>query len=137
NAFALQNGLAHVDAHLPRATALDFQFQREHAPAGLDREGGLPHQAVVIHILGDATDAVAAHLGFAAVGVVHAHSGIGLVGRAEEDQAIRTDAAMPVADHPAESSRVVRHRLAEAIHVDVIIAGAVHFGETHVCSRPG
>src|SRR5947209_2020878 len=39
---------------------------------------------------------------------------------------------MAIADGPAKSGRIVRHRVAKAIDVDIVVAGAVHLGETHV-----
>src|SRR5947209_5882327 len=42
---------------------------------------------------------------------------------------------MPVADRSAQAGRVVRHRIAEAIDVDIIIAGPVHFREAHGSTR--
>src|ERR1700687_3770623 len=90
---------------------------------------------MVINELRDASDPVAAHFRLAAVGIEHAHARVRLVGGADEDQPIRTDPEMPIADGPAQSSRIMRHRVAEAIDVDILVADAVHFGETHVSSH--
>ena len=43
----------------------------------------------------------------------------------------RADAEMPVADRPTQAGGIGRHRFVEAIDVDVIVAGTLHFGETH------
>src|SRR5579885_1229164 len=86
---------------------------------------------MIVHKLRHATDTVAAHLRFAAVGVVHAHTGVGLVGRTDQDQTITADAEMAVADGAAESRRIVRHRLTKAIDIDVIVAAAVELPESH------
>src|SRR5262249_17268252 len=81
-------------------------------------------------------NAVAAHLGFAAVRVEHAHAHVGPLGRADEDQPVAADAEVAVADFSAQASRVARRRIAHAIHVDAIVGPAVHFGEAHGDIRP-
>src|SRR5437660_12053086 len=90
---------------------------------------------MVINKLRDASDAVAAHFRLAAVGIEHAHARISFVGGANEDQSVRADAEMPIADGPAQARGVVRHRVAQAIDVNVVVADAVHFGEMHVSSH--
>src|SRR5262249_12849230 len=77
-----------------------------------------------------AADAVAAHLRLAAVGVVHAHARVGLVGRADEDEAVGADAEMAVADLTAQTGWVVRHRVPGAIDVNVIVPATLPFHET-------
>src|SRR5207253_2443422 len=67
DALAREDRLAHVDAHLADLAGIDLHLQREHAAAGLDLQHRLLHDAVIVDILGQAADAVAAHLGFAAV----------------------------------------------------------------------
>src|SRR5690242_18494543 len=86
---------------------------------------------MIVNIFGHAANAVAAHLRLAAIGVVHAHTRVGLVGRTDKDQAIAADAEMAVADSATESGRIVRHRIPEAIDVDVIVPAALHFREAH------
>src|SRR5262249_40279617 len=110
---------------------LDFRLQDQDAAAGLERDAVLAGVAMVVEELGDTADAVAAHLGLAAVGVVHAHARVGLLGRADENEPVGADAEMPVADDAAQRGRVLGRRLADAIHVDVVVARAVHLGESH------
>ena len=78
--------------------------------------------AVVEHILGDAANAVAAHLAFGAVGVEHPHSGVGPLGGHDQDQAVAADAEVAVADGPRQRGRVVRGRLVERADIHVIVA---------------
>src|SRR5260370_10413724 len=86
---------------------------------------------MVIQEFGDTADAVSAHLGLAAVGVEHAHTGIRLVRRADQDQAVRADAEMAIADGTAKSCRIMRNRVAKAIDIDIVVARPMHLGETH------
>ena len=81
NLAAEQARRAHLDRDgLGGAAALDVAH--EAARAGVDRDRVLVDAAAVVEVLRDAADAVAAHLGFAAVGVEHAHACIGAWPRA-------------------------------------------------------
>ena len=85
--------------------AFDFEVEREDAAAGLDRQLLLGGDAVVVDVLGDAADAVAAHLAFGAVGVEHPHPGIGPLGGHDQDQAVAADAEVAVADGARQRAR--------------------------------
>src|SRR5262249_14142180 len=86
---------------------------------------------MVVDVLGDAAQPVAAHFRLAAVGVVHPHPRVGLPRRANQDQAVAADAEMPVADRARERCRISGEPLGETIDVNVIVAAALHFGEAH------
>ena len=113
---------------------MDIEFERENAAAGFDRERRLLRDAMIVNEFRDTTDAVAAHLALAAVGVEHAHAGVGFFRWANEDEPIRADAEMAVADDFRQGDRVFRSGLANAIDIDVVVAGALHFGEAHASS---
>src|SRR5262249_37669871 len=89
-------------------------------------------QAVIVKVLGDTANAVAAHLGFTAVGVVHAHACVGLVGGADQDETVGSDAEMTVADPAAQARRIVRYWAGETIDVDVIVPAPFLLGESHI-----
>src|SRR5947207_2968732 len=91
---------------------------------------------MVINIFGNAAQAVAAHLRLATVGVEHAHAGVGFLRRANQDQTIRPDSEMTVAHCPAQSGRIAGHGVPETIQIDVVVPGALHFGEAHYQPRP-
>ena len=116
-----------------RSTLPDFTSRcKVNTPRpGLDAQRVVGRQAVVVDELGDAADAVAAHLRLAAVGVEHAHLRVGDLGGADEDEAVAADAEVPVADAPGELGGVGGRRLADAIDVDVVVADAVHLVESH------
>src|SRR5262249_14348903 len=105
--------------------ATDFQVQGEDAAAGLDGQRRFAGDAVVVEVFPHTADAVAAHLRFTAISVEHAHAGVGLVGGANEDEAVSANAEMTVADSPAQPCGVVWHRVAEAIDIDVVVAAAL------------
>ena len=83
----------------------DLEVEREDAPAGLDRHLFFAGQAMIVEVLGDAADAVAAHLAFGAVGVEHPHPGVGPLGRHDQDQAVAADPEMAIADRHAPAAR--------------------------------
>ena len=73
-------------------------------PSSVSMRIGLASRAAVVDVLGDAADAVAAHLAAAAVGVVHLHPAVGGGRRAHQDQAVGADPVMP-ARHRARQAR--------------------------------
>src|ERR1043166_7883566 len=86
--------------------------------------------AVLNEILGDAPNAVAAHLAARAVGVVHFHATIGInagIGRTNKNEAVRSHAAMTVTDGPGQGGAInAFQRFAIAIDIDVVVAQSVH-----------
>jgi hypothetical protein len=131
-----EDRLAHVDPHAPHPLALDLEVQTKNAPARFDRERRLPDQAVVVDVFGDATNAVAAHFRFRAVGVEHPHPGVGRLGRENQDQAVAADAEVTVGDGPRQRGGIGRNRLVETADVDVVVARPVHLGESHPNTAP-
>src|SRR5262249_32017629 len=99
---------------------------------GVDGERRPRGPAAVEHELGDAADAVAAHLGAAAVRVVHLHAAgaLGPVAGADDDEAVRAHAAVAVGEAPG-GARGLGDLLPRAIDVDVVVAEPVHLGEFH------
>ena len=124
-----QDRLAHIDAHPPDHAVADFQFDRQHAAAGLDPQRRILAQPVVVDVLGDAADAVAAHFRLGAVGVEHPHPGVGPLAGTNEDQAVAADAEMAVGDSPRQFGGLLGHRFGEAIDVDVVVARPLHLRE--------
>ena len=92
-------------------------------------ELGLARDAVVVYVFGHAADAVAAHLGFAAVGVEHPHAGVGALRWADQDQAVAPDPPMAVADGARQHGHIIGNSLREAVHVDVVVARTLHLDE--------
>ena len=88
----------------------------------------LADHAVVIQILADAADAVAAHLTLRAVGVEDAHLRVRLVRGGNEDDTVAADAEMRFGKRDGQLFGV-RDLLFEAVDIDVIVAAAVHFCE--------
>ncbi len=91
---------------------------------------------MVVNVFGDAAHAVAAHLRFGAVGVEHPHASRGHFGRTDEDHAIAAHAKVPIRKAPAQCGRIGRKRLAKAIDVQIVVADAVHLGESHRTDSP-
>src|SRR5690242_4767675 len=85
---------------------------------------------MVIRILRHTSHAIAAHLSFGAVGVEHAHAYVGLRGRKDQDQTIRADAVMTIGDFLCNGAGV-GDGFGETIDVNIVVADAVHLGETH------
>src|SRR5262249_5614987 len=96
---ARQPGTAHVDGHAANQAALDVQRALEHARAGLDAQARAAHGRVgVVQELGDAADAVAAHLGLAAVRVEHAHARVRDLAGQDRQHAFAADAEAAIAE---------------------------------------
>ena len=125
----LEDRRAHIDASRLHFAVPDVQLERFYAGKRVDGNGGAPaDHAVVIQILADAADAVAAHFTLRAVGVEDAHLRIRPVGRGNEDNAVATDAEMRFGKRDGQLFGV-RDLLVEAVDIDVIVAAAVHFSE--------
>ena len=82
----------------------------------------------VVQELRHATYTVAAHHGFAAVGVENAHPSVGNVRGADHYDAVAAHPLMPVGKAYGEGLGVF-YILAEAVKVHIVIAAAVHFRE--------
>ncbi len=112
-----------------------METEKADARQRLDAYAFLAGQAVVVDVLAHAADAVAAHFRLAAVGVEHTHTEIrhgGIGGRANEDQAVASDAEMTVADAPGQFPGM-GDGLLQSLHIDVIVACGLHFGKSHEC----
>ena len=98
NLIPFQHRLSHI--HLNHGNIAIFldDFRHQDACAGLNRKGIPGHMACLIDITGKAADAVAAHLRLAAVRVDNPHADIRLVRWQYQQNAVRTNAIMPVAD---------------------------------------
>src|SRR5262249_29094262 len=68
-----------------------------------------------------------------AVGVEHAHTGVGLVGGANQDEAVGADAEVAVADGAAQTRRGVRRGGGGANDVKVVVGTTVKLCEEHRC----
>src|SRR5262245_18299192 len=130
NLSPFQPRLTHFHTDLFNHPMAGKELQFEHARQGLNLDGGLLRHATVIDILGQATNAVAAHLRLTPVRVEHAHAEISMGGGQDQDQAIRANTKVPVTDRPRHLRRMV-DLLLEAINIDIVIPYAVHFGEFH------
>ena len=99
-------------------------------PAGVSKETFSQRTGGPVRETRETARAVAAHLGFAAIGIVIAHPEIRAVRRRlEHENAVRADAAMPIAE--ARDLFAGQREIAGAIvEQDEIVARAIHFRET-------
>jgi len=143
-AIGMRGPLEDRDSHVHRGAAhaarrVECDGQGPDAVVGVDAHR-IVGEAAVVDVLGDAADAVAAHLPAAAVGVVHLHATIGVGGRADQDQAVRPDAVV-APGHGARDVRRVGQIVLATIDVDVVVADAVHLGHaddgTHGSAETG
>jgi hypothetical protein len=86
---------------------------------------------VIVDVLRDAADTVAAHFRFAAVGVEHLHASVGTIGGADEYQAVATHAEVSMGNALSQSSGIGGRRLPDAIKIDIVVPRTVHFRESH------
>ena len=83
----------------------------------------------------EAASAITAHFSFAAVGIIVTESEISItLGRLHHEQAIRSNAPMPIAN-PGDLPAVEMNGEVPVVDDDEVVSGSVHFGkrETHVC----
>ena len=97
-----ETGLAHIHGNGFHLAAFRMETEKADARQRLDAYAFLAGQAVVVDVLAHAADAVAAHFRFAAVAVEHAHPDVRDGRGQNEDETIRSDAAMAVADRDCQ-----------------------------------
>ncbi len=139
---------AHLDrdrSHLAVVTAvlaavvagLGVDRAREQARVGVDAQHRAAHRRVaLVKHLGDAANAVAAHLRLAAIGVEHAHARVTVDGRQDRQNAVGADAEVAIA-HRAHDRRLLdRHGSAirgsgavAQVDDDEVVTQAFDFGE--------
>ncbi len=126
-------------AHIHRDHVRVFRnFKPSYARPGFHRRIRPGDQPARQGIASHAAYAVAAHFRFTAVAVEHAHSDIRDGRGQNEDEAIRADATMTIADRgcqPFQGGVPGGQGGGEAVHVDIVVAEAVHFDEVHHGSR--
>ncbi len=89
----------------------------------------------VDHVLGEATDSVAAHLGGRAVGVVVGHEVVGRTGsRTDEDESVGPDPEVTVTDPRDGIGREVEFSI-EILDHDEVVAEPVHLREVQFHAR--
>jgi hypothetical protein len=86
---------------------------------------------MIVNVLGYTADSIATHLPFAAIRIEHAHASVSPFRGADEDQAIRTNTEVPVANLDRQLIRINFQWLSDAVDVHIIVADAVHLGELH------
>jgi len=85
-------------------------------------------EALVEDELGEAADAVPAHLGRAAVGVDDAHAAVRAFGGQQQDEAVGADAAMAIAEARGERRGIAREP-ATRVDVDEVVRRALELRE--------
>jgi hypothetical protein len=83
---------------------------------------------VFVNVLGETTNAVAAHFHLAAVGVVNLHLEVGDLRSMNCQQLIRADAETTIAKAASDGAQI-RDIVFQAIDKNKIIAAAMHLGE--------
>src|SRR5262249_43640896 len=118
----------HLDGDEAHAAALDAALALDDAALGVDRERGLLRPAVVPEELGEDAQPVTRLLRLAAVRVEDTQAEIGARARHQEQDAIRADAPVPVAD-PADRLGRKRAWKIALVHDDVVVAEPVSLHE--------
>ena len=129
--LADQRRYAHVHGHLDHLAVLDFQIQLFDPGTGLDIERCLVRHPVVVDIFCNAADAVAAHQAAGPVGIIHLHREIGDLRRLDQDEAVRSDAEMPVGDQLRQPAGFQRQLFLKAVYIYIVISDPVHFRKFH------
>ena len=75
-------------------------------------------------------DAVSAHAALASIFIEHPHAAVSHLRRADEDQAIGTNAKMTFTHQLCHARRIL-HGLLKTVHIDVIVSDSLHFCKFH------
>ena len=133
---AVEDGGAHVDPDRADLPVLGEHGGLEVAGQGVDGEDLPVHEALVVGVLGDASDPVAAHLGLAAVGVDDAHGYVGALSGHDVQHAVRSDAEVAVAHHLAPAG-VDDDPSLRPVYEDEVVAETLVLPEPHLRSLSG
>ena len=128
--FLSDVGLSHADRHAPDPAAPDLHLQAPDAGHRLHGQARLIRIALVVDVLSDAADPVAAHGRLTAVGIEYPHPEIRRRRMADVDHSVRTGAEMAVGQLPRQLGYVVGD-LPE--YVQIIVSQTVHLGKMHHC----
>ena len=131
NALRFKGRCAHVHGDtLNGAIHAGFHIQRQDSRQRLHPQVRLLAQAGVVQELTQAAQAVAAHLRLAAVAVENAHAGVRLPGGQGQNQPIRANAEVAVAQAGRQGAGL-QDLPGKAIQHDEVVADAVHLGKSH------
>src|SRR5437016_5986522 len=89
---------------------------------------------MVVNVLGDAANPVAAHLAVRPIGVIHPHFGVAALGRTDQNEPVPAHTEPPIRYPPRQLRNIAGKGLRKAIDIDVVVAGALHLGESHSIS---
>ena len=121
----------HIHLHSSNFPVLNLHIKTLDPGKSLHGDPRLIHKPVVISVFPHTADTVSAHGPLAAVLIEHAHPYVRDLGRTDEDQAVRPNPEMAVADKPRHPRRIV-HTLLKAVHIHIIIADSLHLCKPHV-----
>ena len=110
------------------AAVAGFERHREHAGPRLDPQLVAAADPVIVDILREATDTVAAHFHLAAVGIVDLHLEVGDFRRVDRKELIRADTKAAIAQAAGNLTQV-RDLSLQAIDKNKIVPAAVHLGK--------
>lgn len=120
---------SHVDGHtFDEVVVAGLHLQDFDSCQSFEGELLLVGQMVVVAIFGHTAGGIAAHLGFAAVGIEHAHTEVAGLRGENQHQSVASDAEVAVGDEAGEGCWI-RHLLLESVDVDIVVATSVHLGE--------
>ena len=86
---------------------------------------------MIIHVFSYTTYTISTHNSLGTICIVHIHTAVCLIRRADQDQPIRTNAKMAVADIFGHFPRMF-HFFLKAIYIHVVIANSLHFCKFHL-----
>ena len=122
---------SHIDLYERHFIVLSYgQIQRFDAASRGHCDLQLIHNAVIIGIFCHTADTVAAHSAPGAVSIVHIHLTIRHFRRLDQNQSVRTDTEVTVAD-PYGRAVWILYLFFKAIDIHIVIADTLHFCKLH------
>ena len=86
--------------------------------------------AVIVGEFCHTADPVSAHGSLRAVQIIHIHFAVCHIGRLDQDQTVRADTEVPVADKSCNSRRI-GNGFFKAVDIYIIISNTLHFCKLH------
>ena len=126
---------AHIDCDRYCFIVFGLDSDGLDAASGGDADFGLFRNIVVVNVFGHAAYAVSAHGAAGTVGVIHVHFAVRLAGRPDQDQPVRADSKMTVADLYGGTCRIGNGFL-KTVYIYIIISDPLHFCKFHLLISP-
>ena len=131
NLSGSQNWCAHVNLNKSNFSIItQSQVQIFNTALSSNRNIRFIYNAVIVGIFCHTANSVSAHGTLRAVQVIHIHFTVCHIGWLDQNQSVRSDSEVTVADKFCDSRRIT-YSFFKAVYIYIIVSDSMHFGKFH------